>query len=50
MDATKTAKAIDSYAYAFEIRQLDTPVVAHHHMFDVPTAIDKRPDLSPGLV
>jgi hypothetical protein len=50
MDATKSAKAVDGYAYAFEIRQLDAPIVAHHHVFDVATSIDKRANLSPGFM
>jgi hypothetical protein len=50
MDATQPAKAIYGYAYTFEIRQLDTTVVPHHHMLDVTTTIDQRPNLSPGLV
>jgi hypothetical protein len=50
MDATKSAKAVDGYAYAFEIRQLDAPVVAHHHVFYMAASIDKRANLSPGLM
>jgi hypothetical protein len=50
MDATKTAEAIDSDAYAFEVRQLNAAIIAYHHMFYVTTTIDKRPNLSSGLV
>ena len=35
---------------AFEIRELDAPVITDHHVFNVATPIDKRADLSACFV
>jgi hypothetical protein len=48
--ATKTAKPSRSDADAFEIGQLDAPVVAYHYVLDVSLAIDEGADLSPCFV
>src|SRR5678815_5167698 len=47
---TKTAKPSRGHAYAFEVRQLETAVVADHHVLDVSLPIDKRTDLPACLV
>jgi hypothetical protein len=47
---TKSAKSINCDAYALEVRKLNAAVVAHHYVFDVTAAIDKRPNLSSGFV
>ena len=44
--AAQTAKPINRRAHAFEIRQLNAPVVANHYVFNMSTAIDQRADLS----
>ena len=46
MNTTKPTKSSRSDANAFEIRQLDTAVVADHHVLDMSLAIDKRADLA----
>ncbi len=48
--ATQAAKPSRSDANAFEVRQLDTAVVADHHVLDVSLTIDKRTDLAACLV
>ena len=45
MHATQTAKSSRSDANAFEVRQLDAPVVAHHHVLNVTLAVDESADL-----
>ena len=45
VNATKTAKPARCDAHAFEVRQLDAPVVADHHVLDVSLAIDEGTDL-----
>jgi hypothetical protein len=42
---TKTAEPSRSDANAFEVRQLDATVVAHHHVLNVALAVDEGPDL-----
>ena len=50
MYTPKTAKPSRSNANAFEVGQLDAPVVAHHYVLDVTLAIDERADLSACFV
>ena len=50
MNATKTAKSSGRHANAFEVGQLDAPVVANHHVLDVSLAIDEGADLSACFV
>jgi len=47
---TKATKAIYGDTDPFEIRQLDAPIVADHHVLDVTGAIDKRADLSTNFM
>ena len=50
MNTTKPTKSSRSDANAFEIRQLDTAVVAHHHVLNVTLAVDECTDLSSCFV
>ena len=50
MYATKTTKPSRSNTNAFEVGQLDTTVVADHHVLNVSLTIDERADLSTGFV
>src|SRR5262249_23918649 len=45
MNAAQPTKSICGHAHAFEIRQLDPPVIADHHIFNVALAIYKRANL-----
>jgi hypothetical protein len=40
MNAAQTAKSSRSDAHAFEVRQLDTTVVADHHVLNVTLPVD----------
>jgi hypothetical protein len=50
MDTTQSAKAIDRDTNAFEDRQFNATVIANHHVLNVATAIDQRPNLPAGFV
>ena len=50
MNTTEPAKSSRSHAYTFEIRQLDTAVVADHHVLNVSLAVDECADLSACFV
>ena len=50
MNTTKPTKSSRSDANAFEVRQLDTAVVADHHVLNVTLAIDECADLSACFV
>ena len=47
---TQSAESSGRNADAFEVRKLDTPVVAHHDVLNVTLAIDQRSDLSACFV
>ena len=50
MNTTKPTKSSRRDANAFEIRQLDTPVIADHHVLNVSLAVDEGADLSACFV
>ena len=50
MYTTKTAKPSRRDANAFEVRKLDAPIVADHHVLDVSLTIDEGANLSACLV
>ena len=50
MDTTQTAETIDGYAHAFEVRQLNAPVISNHHILDVSATIDQHADLSASFM
>ena len=50
MHESKPPEPIHSYSYSFEVRELDTPVVANDYILHMTAAIDQGPDLSTGLV
>ena len=50
MDATESPKTRDRNTNTLEVRKFDAAIIAHHHVFNVAAAIDKRSDLSTGLV
>ena len=50
VNTTKPAKSSRSDAYTFEIRQLDTTIVADHHVLNVPLTVDECTDLSACFV
>ena len=50
MNTTKPAKSSRSDAHTFEIRQLDTAIVANHHVLNVTLAVDECADLSACFV
>lgn len=50
MYTSKTAKPPRRDAYAFEIRQLDTAVVTHHHILNVTLPVYQSADLSSCFV
>ena len=45
MHATEATKSSRSDTNAFEVRQLDTTVVADHHVLNVTLAVDESADL-----
>ena len=50
VNATQPAEASGGNTNAFEIGQLDPPVIADHHILDAAFAIDQRANLPPGFV
>ena len=50
VDATQTTKTIDGHTDTFEVGKLNPAMVAHHHVFNMPTAIYQRADLSARLM
>jgi hypothetical protein len=50
MNTTKPAEAPGRNADTLEVRQLDAPVIAYHHVFDMALPIYQSTDLPAGLV
>jgi hypothetical protein len=50
MHATQTAKATSGNTYALKIRQLNTPIVANHHVLNMAFAINQNSELSSCFV
>jgi hypothetical protein len=50
MDKAQPAETVGGDAHAFQIRQFNTAVVAHHYVFNVTFAVDQRSNLTSRFV
>lgn len=50
MNASKASEPPGVHTNTFEVWQLDTPVVAYHHIFDMTLTIDQDTNLSAGFM